>query len=224
MFKIEPLLTSAGWFKSENGNFKLNLESIRLTFLSNEKGNSIIQKREKFQNSRMWKPNKEIKSGNNLEVAEYLSGIDLIESKKYKKEKERYLKEIEIEEREIKDIKDEKLRGNIKNKIKALLGSSVKGIKNIAISGMVITVLYVGYQSIYKQIDIKNVYLEVVKNMKSLDKMIEGNKYTGLTYKEIVNLDYAIENNEIERTLESNMAKKSINYKEALKSNQIRVD
>jgi len=220
MFNIEPLLTSAGWFKSENGKYKLNLSAIRFTFLSNEKGESVIQKREKFQNSRMWKPNREVKSGDNLEVAEYLSNFDLIEKRKYREEKEKYLKEKEIEEKGIKGIAQEKRRENINKKVKEIFNFSIKGVKQVAISGFVVSVVYVGYQSVYKQIDIKNVYLEVVNNMNTIDKMVEKNRYTGLTYKEIVNLDYAIENNKIERTLESNMAKNSINYREALESNQ----
>jgi hypothetical protein len=203
MFDLKSILVSSGWEQKDDSHFEIELRDVR--FFYDEMDNKVtLKQKERFQHSKMWRAEKVVMSGDVFDVGDSLVKSGLLNEIEYRRNKREY-KQVELHRQQ--EEKLQKRKTDI-NKLKNLffVGLNYSGSlgKRALFVGSVVSGSYFGFEYIKNDIN-PMVLINYVKNNINdykFEELIKVENKQKLTLKQIRNIDYAIENNQVEELLE----------------------
>lgn len=225
MLDIRNVLLSSGWEKSAiNGRedeYIINFPEVRFYFNEVE-SEFVVSKKERFSQSKVWRPMKVVVTGKEIEVGDYLASSGLLNEGEYaefKRRRERMLRRREFVSSRRR--KQERIR-KVLEFAKAPLRQVERGARGALGVSIVVGSSYFSYHYLKNNVSPEALYSYIKNNYDSysLEEMIVNETIQGLTYSQVVNLDYAIENDQVEELLDKVENKpQNINYINCLREN-----
>lgn len=221
---MRKILESSGW---ENKETKEGLEhqiplSSEKFYYEEDNDISRLYVKRKYSNSKLWGAKKLEIEGTWIEIGDYLAENGLINEGEYNRAKQKFLNQKRKEELE----KQRALKLERMNKIERLihrLGNNlVSATKKISALSIILIGSYTTYQYIENEVEPGALYTYIKDNIGNYDlkELVANSSVNSLTYSQMRNLDYAIENNQVAELLEQIENKpENIHYISVLKEN-----
>lgn len=224
MLDIKDVLVSSGWYEnraSEKLEYVINLPETRY-FYNEEDGNLTVSRKKRFANAKFWGGTEVIKTGDGIVIGDFLAQSGLLNEREYAQKKEVYLAEIQREENNKKREDRTKLMSSVKEGVSSFGKRIYKVTKKTTAFSVAAIGLYFSYQYTANHVSPGMLYSYVKNNIDKyeLKDIMSNDAIGGLTYSQMKNIDYAIENNQVEELLEMVQdTPENINYITVLKEN-----
>ena len=206
MFKLDKVLISSGWKRNElstiDADYVMELETSKF-YYKNGKDTSMVQGKEKFQNSKLWSGKRVLVEGDTIVVGDYLSNGGLLNEVEYTLKKEEYI----LEEYKKGKAESNRERREMTRLIKGKLVISREAVKTFikgaAVASIVLSMSYVTYNYTISNVSPNKLYSYLKNNMGnySLQKVVSNDNIGTITRKQLENIDYAISNDQVEELL-----------------------
>jgi len=221
---IKEILESSGWQTrelKEGLEYQIPLTDVKFYYV--EAGDkSAIYSKKKYKNSKLWGAKQLIKEDSPEAIGSYLAENGLLNENEYKEKRRQYI----LEEEEKKQKLTKRQKSNNKNKIERkviTLGRHLyNASKKVMVMGVVLVGGYTSYHYIENKVDPAALYTYVKKNVGNYEikDILTNEAVSTLTYSQIRNIDYAIENDQVEELLNKiEDVPENINYISVLKEN-----
>lgn len=217
------ILESSGWEckeAAEGLEYHIPLSEEKFYYEEDQQARLYIKKR--YKNSKLWAAKRLEMEGSWVEIGDYLTSNGLINEGEFTQAKNKYLEEERRKQlQKEKELKQQKM-GKVEKVVTRLGKNLINVSKKIVALSMLAVISYTSYQYVENKVDPTALYVYLKENIGSYDlkELVVNDTVDTLTYTQLRNLDYAIENNQVAELLEEVENKpENIHYISVLKEN-----